>query len=78
MLQRVKRDSNRNTEDKEKITKTINMSKTKELERPAPVVQTARIPVEVLNDTLQYLATKPYGEVAEFINAIKQNAKIDE
>ena len=24
------------------------------------------------------LATKPYGEVAEFINAIKQNAKIDE
>ena len=54
------------------------MSKTKELVQPTPVVQTARIPVEVLNDTLQYLATKPYGEVAEFINAIKQNAKIDE
>tara|TARA_R110002050_G_scaffold135505_1_gene258154 strand:+ start:350 stop:514 length:165 start_codon:yes stop_codon:yes gene_type:complete len=54
------------------------MSKAKELERPTPVVQTARIPVEVLNDTLQYLATKPYSEVVEYINAIKQGAKIDE
>ena len=54
------------------------MSKTKELVQPTPVVQTARIPVEVLNNTLQYLATKPYSEVAEFINAIQQNAKIDE
>ena len=53
------------------------MAKAKELERPTPVVQTATIPVEVLNDTLQYLATKPYGEVVEYINAIKQGAKID-
>ena len=54
------------------------MSKAKELERPTPVVQTARIPVEILNNTLQYLSTKPYSEVVEFINAIKQNAKMDE
>ena len=54
------------------------MSKAKELVQPKPVVQTARIPVEVLNDTLQYLATKPYSEVVEYINAIKQNAKMDE
>ena len=54
------------------------MSKVKELVQPKPEVQTARIPVEVLNNTLQYLATKPYSEVAEFINAIKQNAKIEE
>ena len=54
------------------------MSKEKKLERPTPVVQTARIPIEVLNNTLQYLATKPYSEVVEYINAIKQNAKMDE
>ena len=54
------------------------MAKAKELERPTPVVQTARIPVEILNNTLQYLSTKPYAEVVEYIDAIKQNAKMDE
>ena len=58
------------------------MSKEKEGDceavRPTPVVQTARIPVEILNNTLQYLSTKPYAEVVECISAIKQNAKMDE
>ena len=54
------------------------MSKAKESAQSTPAVQMAKIPVEVLNDTLQYLATKPYGEVVEYINAIKQGAKIDE
>ena len=46
--------------------------------QPTPTVPMAKIPVDVLNRTIQYLATKPYADVVEYINAIRQNAKIDE
>jgi hypothetical protein len=56
------------------------MSKEKEEDceavQPTPTVPMAKIPVDVLNKTIRYLATKPYAEVVEYINAIKQSAKI--
>jgi hypothetical protein len=58
------------------------MRKVKEEEceapRPTSTVPMAKIPVEILNNTIQYLATKPYVEVVEYINAIRQNAEMDE
>lgn len=54
------------------------MSKEKKVAQSTPAVQMAKIPVEVLNSTLQYLATKPYAEVVDYINAIRENSKIDE
>ena len=33
------------------------------------------IPVELLNQTLQYLSTRPYNEVVNIISAIQQESK---
>jgi hypothetical protein len=41
-------------------------------------VQMATIPVQVLNSMLQYLSTKPYVEVAELINAIQTQVKVNQ
>lgn len=41
-------------------------------------VQTATIPVEVVNNVLQYLSTKSYIEVAELINSIQSQVKVNQ
>jgi hypothetical protein len=41
-------------------------------------VQIATIPVQVLNSVLQYLSTKPYVEVAELINGIQTEVKVNQ
>jgi hypothetical protein len=32
------------------------------------------LPISLVNALLQYFATKPYGEVVNFVNAIQQEA----
>lgn len=32
------------------------------------------LPINLVNALLQYFATKPYGEVVNFVNAIQQEA----
>ena len=34
------------------------------------------IDLQVVNKTLEYLSTRPYGEVAKLIEAIQQNATV--
>lgn len=41
-------------------------------------VQTATIPIQVLNSVLQYLSTKPYVEVTDLINGIQSQVKINQ
>jgi hypothetical protein len=50
------------------------MSKAKEVVQPQKVDMVS-IPVKVLNETLQYLADKPYKEVFKIINAIQTESK---
>tara|TARA_R110000868_G_scaffold84948_1_gene239247 strand:- start:374 stop:532 length:159 start_codon:yes stop_codon:yes gene_type:complete len=50
------------------------MSKAKEVAQPEKVDMVS-IPVQVLNETLQYLADKPYKEVFQIINSIQTQAK---
>ena len=38
-------------------------------------VQMVQIPLNLINEALQYLATKPYNEVAGIISSIQQNSK---
>tara|TARA_R110000764_G_scaffold39912_2_gene89222 strand:+ start:482 stop:655 length:174 start_codon:yes stop_codon:yes gene_type:complete len=55
------------------------MSKAKEETKEAiskeVKVDMVSIPVQVLNETLQYLADKPYKEVFKIINAIQTESK---
>lgn len=50
------------------------MSKVKEAPQTEKVDMVS-IPVQVLNETLQYLADKPYKEVFTIINAIQTQSK---
>lgn len=36
------------------------------------------VPIEIMNDVLTYLSTKPHREVAELINAIQRESKLIE
>jgi len=45
------------------------------VEEKAVKVQEATVPVELLNQTLQYLSTRPYSEVVNLISAIQETAK---
>lgn len=53
--------------------KTIKSEKV--VDTPAKVEE-AVLPVELLNNVLQYLATRPYSEVAGLISDVHQNSKV--
>lgn len=40
-------------------------------------VKTATLPVSVLNGVLQYLTSKPYGEVVDLVQAIQSQSKVN-
>lgn len=43
-----------------------------------PEIQTATVPVELLNVVLEYLGSRPYREVAQIVEAIKENSEINQ
>tara|TARA_B100000768_G_C10972276_1_gene246210 strand:- start:89 stop:256 length:168 start_codon:yes stop_codon:yes gene_type:complete len=45
---------------------------TEEVAEQAQIVQ---IPLNIINEALQYLATRPFNEVAGIISDIQQNSK---
>ena len=49
--------------------------KDKKIQAQPEKVDMVSIPVDVLNETLQYLADKPYKEVFKIINAIQTESK---
>ena len=53
------------------------MKKKEEVQEVQEVVL-ATIPVVLVNAVLQYLASKPYSEVAELVNKIQSDVKINE
>ena len=53
------------------------MKKKEEVQEVQEVVL-ATIPVVLVNGVLQYLASKPYSEVAELVNKIQSDVKINE
>lgn len=40
--------------------------------------QLATLPLETLNKALQFIASQPYGQVAELITEIQQNVTVTE
>lgn len=49
--------------------------KDKKIQAQPEKVEMVSIPVDVLNEALQYLAGKPYKEVFQIINAIQTQSK---
>ena len=49
--------------------------KDKKIQAQPKKVDMVSIPVDVLNETLKYLADKPYKEVFKIINAIQTESK---
>lgn len=43
-----------------------------------PEIQTATVPVELLNVVLEYLGSRPYRDVAQIVEAIKENSEINQ
>tara|TARA_B100000768_G_C10972768_1_gene246423 strand:+ start:312 stop:479 length:168 start_codon:yes stop_codon:yes gene_type:complete len=44
-------------------------------EEVAEQAQMVQVPLNLINEALQYLATRPYNEVAGIISNIQQNSK---